>query len=583
MENFVVSARKYRPMTFETVIGQEHITQTLKNAIRNNKLAHAFLFCGPRGVGKTTCARILAKTINCTNLTTEIEACNECESCRTFNQNASFNIYELDAASNNSVDDIRALAEQVRYAPQGAKYKIYIIDEVHMLSSAAFNAFLKTLEEPPPYAKFILATTERHKILPTILSRCQVFDFHRIKIEHAVTQLKKICVSEEITAEEEALHVIAQKADGAMRDALSIFDRIVSYSGKHVSYQDVITNLNILDYEYYFKTTDKLLEKNTAETLLLFDDVLNNGFDVQHFLSGLNEHIRNLMVCKHHDTIKLLEVPQTIATKFLQQSALCSQSFLLNALNIINKCEVDLRSSRNSRLHVELYLLKLAHIQTLLEAKSAEAGAKKKMIEQAEMLTPEKEPAPKLNPPIPPANPGKERVDFPKSKSEFDTNNGRSAEDKLKSLRNKVASEPTEKKDQPASQAQQPDFTEMTVAISATTLDHGIKAYIQKLENDGKMSMAVIYKNATYEVLSDNEFIFTLASKHEDEMLQKDNLPFMQFLRNEVKNYNLNYKTNVDSKIQVERIFTADDKFKEMMRNNPALLEFRNTFELDID
>jgi DNA polymerase-3 subunit gamma/tau len=289
------------------------------------------------------------------------------------------------------------------------------------------------------------------------------------------------------------------------------------------------------------------------------------------------------MVCKHHDTIKLLEVPQTIATKFLQQSALCSQSFLLNALNIINKCEVDLRSSRNSRLHVELYLLKLAHIQTLLEAKSAEAGAKKKMIEQAEMLTPEKEPAPKLNPPIPPANPGKERVDFPKSKSEFDTNNGRSAEDKLKSLRNKVASEPTEKKDQPASQAQQPDFTEMTVAISATTLDHGIKAYIQKLENDGKMSMAVIYKNATYEVLSDNEFIFTLASKHEDEMLQKDNLPFMQFLRNEVKNYNLNYKTNVDSKIQVERIFTADDKFKEMMRNNPALLEFRNTFELDID
>lgn len=579
----MVSARKYRPLTFETVIGQEHITQTLKNAIRNNKLAHAFLFCGPRGVGKTTCARILAKTINCTNLTPEIEACNECESCKTFNQNTSFNIYELDAASNNSVDDIRALTEQVRYAPQGAKYKIYIIDEVHMLSSQAFNAFLKTLEEPPPYAKFILATTERHKILPTILSRCQVFDFHRIKIEHAVTQLKKICASEEITAEEEALHVIAQKADGAMRDALSIFDRIVSYSGKHVSYQDVIANLNILDYEYYFKTTDKLLEKNTAATLLLFDDVLNNGFDVQHFLSGLNEHIRNLMVCKHHDTIKLLEVPPTIAAKFMQQAALCSQSFLLNALNIINKCEVDLRSSRNPRLHVELYLLKLAHIQTLLEAKSADADAKKKMTEHADAHIVSPENAPKLNPPIPPVHPGKERTDFPKSKPDIEPGTGRSAEDKLKSLRNKIATEPVDNKEAQIAHTEQPKETEMNVAITAASLDRGIKAYIQKLENDGKMSMAVIYKSAKYDVSTDNEFVFTLASKHEDEMLQKDNLAFMQFLRNELKNYNLTYTTHIDSKIQVERIFTADDKFKEMMRNNPALLEFRNTFELDID
>ena len=278
MENFVVSARKYRPDRFDTVVEQEHVVQTLKNAIKNRHLAHAFLFCGPRGVGKTTSARLLAKTINCTNLSADFEACNTCDSCKAFNSNASFNIYELDAASNNSVDDIRGLVDQVRYAPQGAQYKIYIIDEVHMLSAQAFNAFLKTLEEPPPYAKFILATTEKHKILPTILSRCQVFDFHRIKIDDAVKQLKKICESEHIEAEEEALHVIGKKADGAMRDALSIFDRIVSFSGNKISYADVISNLNILDYDYYFRATNMLLSENIAGSLLLFDEILSNGF-----------------------------------------------------------------------------------------------------------------------------------------------------------------------------------------------------------------------------------------------------------------------------------------------------------------
>ena len=271
MENFVVSARKYRPATFDTVVGQSHVVTTLKNAIRNKQIAHAFLFCGPRGVGKTTSARLLAKTINCTNLSAEIEACNQCDSCKAFNNNASFNIYELDAASNNSVEDIRSLADQVRYMPQGATYKIYIIDEVHMLSAAAFNAFLKTLEEPPPYAKFILATTEKHKILPTILSRCQVFDFHRIKIDDAVRQLKEICEKENIKAEDEALHIIAQKADGAMRDALSIFDRIVSFTGSDIKYRDVINNLNILDYDYYFKAINLMANEDLPSMLLLFD------------------------------------------------------------------------------------------------------------------------------------------------------------------------------------------------------------------------------------------------------------------------------------------------------------------------
>ncbi|MFY8020750.1 MAG: DNA polymerase III subunit gamma/tau [Bacteroidia bacterium] len=372
MENFVVSARKYRPSRFDTVIGQEHVVQTLKNAIRNRHLAHAFLFCGPRGVGKTTSARLLAKTINCTNLSADFEACDACDSCKAFNGNASFNIYELDAASNNSVDDIRGLVEQVRYAPQGAQYKIYIIDEVHMLSAAAFNAFLKTLEEPPAYAKFILATTEKHKILPTILSRCQVFDFHRIKVDDAVKQLKKICENEQIEAEEEALHVIAKKADGAMRDALSIFDRIVSFSGNKISYADVIGNLNILDYDYFFKATNLLLNEDLPGCLLLFDEILNNGFEGQHFLQGFSEHLRNLMVCKHPDTTKLLEVAPNVAGKFAQQAQACSSTWLLNALNLLNQTDFHFRQSKNQRLHVELALMKLCNLHRAISLSGAD-------------------------------------------------------------------------------------------------------------------------------------------------------------------------------------------------------------------
>ena len=359
MENFVVSARKYRPATFDTVVGQQSITTTLKNAIRNNTLAQAFLFCGPRGVGKTTCARIMAKTINCLHPTENMEACNNCESCRAFNNNASFNIYELDAASNNSVEDIRNLVEQVRIPPQIGQYKVYIIDEVHMLSAAAFNAFLKTLEEPPAYAKFILATTEKHKIIPTILSRCQIFDFKRITIEDIEKHLAHVAAMEGIHAEPEALNIIAQKADGALRDALSIFDQMVSFSGKEITYKAVIDNLNVLDYDYYFKIVDDLLQGNTTDILLIVNDIINKGFEPLHFITGMGNHLRSLLVSKDPATTQLLEVSEQLRQKYIDQSRRCPLPFLVKALDVNNQCDLDYRSSSNKRLHLEVSLMKL--------------------------------------------------------------------------------------------------------------------------------------------------------------------------------------------------------------------------------
>ncbi len=375
MENFVVSARKYRPSDFKSVVGQDHITVTLKNAIKNNHLAQAFLFCGPRGVGKTTCARILAKTINCKNITPELEACNNCDSCKSFNTSASMNIHELDAASNNSVDDIRNLVEQVRYSPQSGKYKIYIIDEVHMLSNQAFNAFLKTLEEPPSYAIFILATTEKHKIIPTILSRCQIFDFNRIQVADIANHLQFIADKEEIESEEEALNLIAQKADGALRDALSMFDLIVTFSaGSKLTYQATIDNLHILDYDYYFKITQSLHQENIGEAMLIFDEILKLGFDGHNFIVGLSSHFRNLMVCKDNATIKLLQVSENVQKKYKEQANAVSLSFLLTALNIANQSDINYKSSKNQRLHVEICLMKMAHINAALTMTASQHG-----------------------------------------------------------------------------------------------------------------------------------------------------------------------------------------------------------------
>ena len=364
MENYIVSARKYRPSTFESVVGQRALTTTLKNAIATQKLAHAYLFCGPRGVGKTTCARIFAKTINCMTPTEDGEACNACESCVAFNEQRSYNIHELDAASNNSVDDIRQLVEQVRIPPQIGKYKVYIIDEVHMLSASAFNAFLKTLEEPPRHAIFILATTEKHKILPTILSRCQIYDFNRISVEDTVQHLAYVASKENITAEPEALNVIALKADGGMRDALSIFDQVVSFTGGHITYKSVIENLNVLDYEYYFRLTDCFLENKVSDALLLFNDVLNKGFDGSHFITGLSSHFRDLLVSKDAATLALLEVGASIRQRYQEQAQKCPLPFLYRAMKLCNDCDMNYRASKNKRLLVELALIQVAQLTT---------------------------------------------------------------------------------------------------------------------------------------------------------------------------------------------------------------------------
>jgi DNA polymerase-3 subunit gamma/tau len=388
MEKFIVSARKYRPQTFDTVVGQEHITTTLKNAIKNHQLAHAFLFCGPRGVGKTTCARILAKTINCENPTPDGEACNQCHSCKSFNEGTSLNIHELDAASNNSVDDIRSLVDQVRFAPQAGKYKVYIIDEVHMLSQSAFNAFLKTLEEPPPYAIFILATTEKHKILPTILSRCQIFDFKRITLQDTVDHLQGIANKEHIKTQETALQLIAQKSEGCMRDALSILDKIVSFTNGEVTYDNTIEHLNILDAEYYFKLIDCMLNQDLAGAMLLYDDIDKKGFEGDMVLNGFAEFTRNLLICKDERVAALLEVVETFKQRYTETAKRTEAGYLVSTLNVLNEAEINYRNARNKRLHVELALIKLCYLKQALEITSTgNALDKKKLVDSPKAVS----------------------------------------------------------------------------------------------------------------------------------------------------------------------------------------------------
>ncbi|MBN1462389.1 MAG: DNA polymerase III subunit gamma/tau, partial [Paludibacteraceae bacterium] len=362
MDNFIVSARKYRPTTFQSVVGQQSLVTTLKNAILSNHLAHAYLFCGPRGVGKTTCARIFAKTINCQQLTPQGDACNVCESCVSYNDQRSFNIHELDAASNNGVDEIKYLIDQVRIPPQIGKYSVYIIDEVHMLSTNAFNAFLKTLEEPPAHAIFILATTEKHKIIPTILSRCQIYDFNRITVADTVAHLQYVADQEKVTVQPEALNVIAQKSDGGMRDALSIFDQVVSFCGNNITYKDVIENLNVLDYDYYFRLVTAFLQGDVPQAMMIFNEILNKGFDANHFVSGLSSHLRDVMVCKNPQTAALLEVGAAIGNSYKEQAALCELDFLYQALEIANECDLNYRLSKNKRLLVEIMLIRLCQL-----------------------------------------------------------------------------------------------------------------------------------------------------------------------------------------------------------------------------
>lgn len=405
MENYIVSARKYRPSTFQSVVGQKALTQTLKNAIDAGKLAHAYLFCGPRGVGKTSCARIFAKTINCLHPTEAGEACNECESCRAFNEQRSYNISELDAASNNSVDDIRQLVDQVRIPPQIGKYKVYIVDEVHMLSTAAFNAFLKTLEEPPHHAIFILATTEKHKILPTILSRCQVYDFQRITIADIAEHLQYVAAQEGIVAEAEALGVIAQKADGGMRDALSIFDQIASFTAGNITYNAVIENLNVLDYEYYFRLTDAFLSANVPATLLLYKEICDKGFESQHFVSGLSNHFRNLLVSKDAATLSLLEMGEATAKRYGEQATKCDTRLLYKAMDLSNKCDLDYRVSNNKRFLVELMLIQICQLSMRAEPVQTVQPALQSVRTTAAQPQPQPQPAPQAAPKPAPAQP----------------------------------------------------------------------------------------------------------------------------------------------------------------------------------
>jgi DNA polymerase-3 subunit gamma/tau len=603
VENFIVSARKYRPVTFESVVGQQHITNTLKNAIKNNQLAQAFLFCGPRGVGKTTCARILAKTINCENLQSNGEACGTCPSCTSFQNGNSFNIHELDAASNNSVDDIRSLIDQVRIPPQAGRYKIYIIDEVHMLSQAAFNAFLKTLEEPPHYAIFILATTEKHKILPTILSRCQIFDFNRIKVEDMANHLASIAQKESIKYEADGLHIIAQKADGGLRDALSMFDQIVSFSDGNVTYRTVIDNLNILDYDYYFNIIDSLLKEDTAGTLLLFDEILSKGFDGSHFISGLSEHFRNLLVSKDTTTLKLLEVSEGIKAKYLQQSQASSVSFLLSAMNIANQCDLSYKLSKNQRLQVELALLKMCHLPSafnMLTAPAAEMSATAGQIKKKPDSSATSQPVankidnevtgsnnqPAVNPvakaPVAGREPIKnasEPAAAEKPKVFIPNLNATSTSVKipsLKNLGNATAAEIAEEEDPYMKGDAKEDFT----------MDSFLKFwsdYAAKLKADRNMSLFTIFTSDAPVMLKPYQFEVVVANKVQENLFRDEKPSLMNYLRVGLKNFDIEVNTRVDEVKAAKRPYTNSEKYQHMASKNPQLAELRRRFNLDLD
>lgn len=599
MENFIVSARKYRPATFDTVVGQSSITTTLKNAIRSNHLAQAFLFCGPRGVGKTTCARILAKTINCFNITESIEACDKCESCQSFNSGHSLNIYELDAASNNSVDDIRNLVDQVRFAPQLGKYKIYIIDEVHMLSTAAFNAFLKTLEEPPAHAIFILATTEKHKIIPTILSRCQIFDFNRIGIEDIAGHLAYIANNEHIKAEPDALHIIAQKADGALRDACSIFDRIVTFAGDNVTYKAVIENLNILDYDYYFKVTSQILSSDISSCLLTFNEILGNGFDGHNFIGGLAEHFRNLLVSQDPSTLQLLEVGVNIREKYKSQSQECGKQFLLSALDICNKCDLNYRISRNQRLLVELTLMQLSSLnqrsgasdltekKTLIAPPVANPAGQQIPSKPVNHQPPAPSSKPAVQPPVAqlpsvaaPKAPAAES-DFPKIiidpavqalEKKAGVPGGLSLKDMLQ--KNKIA------ETAPVAEAQK-DLPINT--FSSEQLSKAWTEYANLVRTQGKVSLFTTLSMRQPELKDLHVAFFQLDNKVQEDSIREEMPELLAFLRSKLNNYSLKIETEINKVAAEKRPYTSQDKYRRMTEINPALQSFRQNLDLEIE
>ncbi len=604
MEPFVVSARKYRPQTFKDVVGQQAITDTLENAIAHNHLAQALLFCGPRGVGKTTCARILAKKIN--------EDGNE-----TGNEDFAFNIFELDAASNNSVDDIRSLTDQVRIPPQVGKYKVYIIDEVHMLSQAAFNAFLKTLEEPPKHAIFILATTEKHKIIPTILSRCQIFDFKRITVKDAANYLKYIAEEQGIDAEDDALHIIAQKADGAMRDALSIFDRVVSFSGKNLSRKAVTENLNVLDHDTFFKTTKLLLENNIPELLLLFNTTLALGFDGQHFISGLASHFRDLMVCQHQETISLLEVGEATQKQYLEQSKETDKTFLLKALELANTCDLNYKQSKNQRLLVELCLMKLASLNFDAEKKKDDfivpatyyrnqpftKAPEKKFSITEEIL---QSPAKKENAPV---SIGHEESKNPNQNQETAPNTVQSLAPE-KQIESSTATVPSEKKERPvkidlknasnrvsglsissikakkehenAKVDTDKTVTLPTQAFEEKDMQSYWDEFVKKLDAKGKKILAANLQSDVPTLKDETTICIELANSTMKKEVEREQSLMLNFLKEKLQNYDITLQITVNEAQNKKYAFTAEEKYEKLKEKNPAIDLLRKEFDLDL-
>jgi DNA polymerase-3 subunit gamma/tau len=580
MENFIVSARKYRPATFDMVVGQDSITNTLKAAIKSRHLTQAYLFCGPRGVGKTTCARIFAKTINCSNLKENGEACDMCESCLSFNTLRSFNIHELDAASNNKVDDIRSLTDQVRVPPQIGKYSIYIIDEVHMLSSSAFNAFLKTLEEPPAHAIFILATTEKHKIIPTILSRCQIFDFNRIRIEDIVGRLMYVAKNEGVTAEEEALHIIAQKADGALRDALSIFDQIVSLSGKNITYKDVIENLNVLDYEYYFKTVDGALRNDVSSVLMTFNEILEKGFDGHNFVSGLGSHLRNLLVCKDEVTLKLFEATPAIKQRYLQQTKECPEEFIFKALENGSNCDISYKTSKNPRLHVELFLIRLCR----LTATATEEIEKKKSDLNIASNKEEELPLPSKSELI------RETADPPGLKTrKYDVASGQHTpviEKHAKSFSIKnIISEEKKAFDNTIKHSEESELKSEispTEEFNALSFEKAWNEFTDLLKDDGARIISM-FKSVNAEVENDHIIKIHLSNAaQKDLFIQNYKQKLVNFLNKRFKSRDIDIDTVVDLSETNEILYLDEQKYNHLVSKYPELKEFKKAFNLDI-
>ena len=568
MENYIVSARKYRPQTFESVVGQQALTQTLQNAIRQNHLAHAYLFCGPRGVGKTTCARIFAKTINCLNPQNGFDACNECESCKAFNEQRSFNIHELDAASNNSVEDIRSLIDQVRIPPQIGKYSVYIIDEVHMLSAGAFNALLKTLEEPPSYAIFILATTEKHKVLPTILSRCQVYDFNRITVPDTIAYLQSVAQKEGITVSEEALNVVAQKADGGMRDALSIFDQLVAFCGTTITYERTIEVLNVLNVDYYFSLVDNALAHNMSQALLLFNDVLNHGFDAGHFVTGLAQHLRDVLVSKDPQTIALLETSDAIKKRYAEQAQRCHPMWIFQALDILNTCDINYRTARNKRLTVELALVKWCQLGVAAAAPAAPSAPK-----------PVSQPQPSAPRQAPQAAPAPQLAPAPQSA----TQPAAAAMPKIPSVN--LSFGPKKQEESPASGTP-------SSAVSASQ-EQTNRPFTADQLKDAWVGLANTYtdeprlkqlmENYIPHLTGETQAEIQMPNPWQMDQMRKAMPTLAQKLRERLHNSELKIQLIQQQYTQEQMAFTAEEKFQVMAEQNPALAQLKERLDLQID